>query len=259
MTPGELSDGDIDRFIDNGFLLVQEAFPRSVADAGREVLRELIGLSRHDPASWTQPLVRIEGSAAEPFRHASMSPRLLGCFDQLVGEGRWVPSGTGMGTFPIRFPSEESSGDLGWHCDGSFGEWPFRLNVKSRGRALLMLFLFSDVGPDDAPTRIRVGSHLDIPPVLLPYGDDGVDFLELAQRHFGPTEHRPISEATGKAGDVYLCHPFLVHAAQKHRGTQPRFIAQPPLHPAEPIQIERLDSTYSPVEMAIRVGLGIRD
>ena len=39
--------------------------------------------------------------------------------------------------------------------------------------------------------------------------------------------------AIGPAGTVYLCHPFLVHAAQPHRGSQPRFMAQPPLLPID--------------------------
>ena len=61
--------------------------------------------------------------------------------------------------FRSAFPRRNLPGDDGWHIDVSFGddnpdfmEW--RANVKSRGRALLMLFLLSDVGPDDAPTRI---------------------------------------------------------------------------------------------------------
>ena len=37
----------------------------------------------------------------------------------------------------------------------------WRANIYSKGRALLMLFLFSDVGERDAPTLIRVGSHAD--------------------------------------------------------------------------------------------------
>jgi hypothetical protein len=56
--------------------------------------------------------------------------------------------------------------------------------------------------------------------------------------------------ATGEAGSVYVCHPFLVHAAQMHRGSVPRFMAQPPLHPAEPFRLDRVDGDYSPVEMA---------
>ena len=55
----------------------------------------------------------------------------------------------------------------GWHIDVSFGtESPdfldWRANVHSKGRALLMLFLFSDVDERDAPTRIRAGSHVDV-------------------------------------------------------------------------------------------------
>ena len=61
--------------------------------------------------------------------------------------------------------------------------------------------------------------------------------------------------AAGEAGTVYLCHPFLVHAAQLHRGSSPRFLAQPPLHPAESLQLCRSDGRYSPVERAIRQAL----
>ena len=61
--------------------------------------------------------------------------------------------------------------------------------------------------------------------------------------------------ATGEAGTVYLCHPFLVHAAQPHRGILPRFIAQPPLLPAAPLMLERDDGAYSPLERSIRNAL----
>ena len=58
-------------------------------------------------------------------------------------------------------------------------------------------------------------------------------------------------------GTVYLCHPFLAHAAQPHRGTNPRFMAQPPLYPAAPFELDRPDGDYSPVEIAIRSALGL--
>jgi ectoine hydroxylase-related dioxygenase (phytanoyl-CoA dioxygenase family) len=119
-----------------------------------------------------------------------------------------------------------------------------------------MLFLFSDVDEDDAPTRIRVGSHLDIPRLLEPAGVAGMSFLDLATE-LDKTAHRPVALATGDAGTVYLCHPFLVHAAQPHRGSEPRFMAQPPLYPAEELRLHRDDGSYSPVEVAIRLGLGL--
>jgi len=111
-----------------------------------------------------------------------------------------------------------------------------------------MLFLFSDVGADDAPTRIRVGSHMDMARFLEPAGETGMSHLVLD--HMGAD--RPEVLATGAAGTVHLCHPFLVHAAQKHRGSTPRFMAQPPLGLAEPYRLDRDDGAYSPVEIAIR-------
>jgi hypothetical protein len=118
-----------------------------------------------------------------------------------------------------------------------------------------MLFLFSDVGPHDAPTRLRIGSHLPMARLLASAGDAGMTLREMVTAGFGGTDGYPEVLATGPAGTVYLCHPFLVHAAQKHRGRVPRFMAQPPLLPAEPLSLEREGGDYSPVEQAIRLAL----
>ena len=70
---------------------------------------------------------------------------------------------------------------------------------------------------------------------------------------------RAITPAPGdpvRAGTVYLCHPLLVHAAQRHRGARPRFMAQPPLHLASPLRLDRADEDTSAVERAIREALG---
>jgi hypothetical protein len=116
-----------------------------------------------------------------------------------------------------------------------------------------MLFLFSDVGPRDAPTRIRVESHIDMARFLAPAGEAGMSHKDMVPNRMGAG--RPEALATGDAGTVYLCHPFLVHAAQRHQGMATRFMAQPPLHPAEPIRLDRADGDYSPVEIAIRQAL----
>jgi len=217
-----------------------------------------------DPATWTRPVVRLGMFAQPPFARAVNAPVLHAAFDQLAGRGRWRAR-SDLGTFPIRFPSPLDPGDTGWHIDASFPpetgdtsdyfEW--RANVYSKGRALLMLFLFSDVGEEDAPTRIRAGSHFDIARMLAPFGESGLSLRELASNGFAETARRPEVLATGEAGTVYLCHPFLVHAAQPHRGVQPRFLAQPPLPAGDPFELQRLDGAYSPVEQAIRIALGL--
>ena len=255
-----LSDAQIERFIDEGFVRLDEAFPRALADEARAILWRDTGCDPDDPSTWTKPVIRLGHYAQPPFVAAASTAVLHLCFDKLVGRGRWARLGA-LGTFPVRFPSPLDPGDAGWHIDMSFGtehpdfmEW--RANVRSKGRSLLMLFLFSDVGERDAPTRIRAGSHLDIARTLAPAGEAGMTLRELAAGGFADSAHRPEVLATGDAGTVYLCHPFLVHSAQAHRGSRPRFLAQPPLLGTQPLRLDREDGSASPVEIAIQTALG---
>ena len=118
-----------------------------------------------------------------------------------------------------------------------------------------MLFLFSDVREADAPTRIRAGSHFQVARMLAAAGEAG---LRPGALDYSRTAGCDELLATGAAGTVYLCHPFLVHAAQVNRGSNPRFMAQPPLFPSEPVDTDRKRAMgYSPVELAIRMGLGL--
>jgi len=255
-----LDASQIEQFISDGFIRIDQAFPRERADAARAILWNATGCSPDDPATWTQPVIRLGMFTEPPFIEAANTPTLHAAFDQLVGHGRWRRPAA-MGTFPVRFPSEADPGDAGWHIDVSFGtESPdfmsWRANIHSKGRALLMLFLFSDVGERDAPTRIRIGSHADIARQLAPAGEQGLTLGQLAADGFAASAHRPVITATGGAGTVYLCHPFLVHAAQPHHGERPRFLAQPPLLPAD--QDNRPHADLNPVEQATARALGRR-
>ena len=80
-----------------------------------------------------------------------------------------------------------------------------------------------------------------------------MELSELAEAETGGMQE---TTATGAAGTVYLCHPFLVHAGQAHQGTTPRFLGQPPLIPRLRFELERNSGDYSLVEQAIRLGLG---
>jgi hypothetical protein len=245
-------------FIDNGFVKIENAFSTDLARQCRDELWADIGLSPDRPENWIQPVILVGSKASAPFIEAANTRPLHKAWDQLVGDRRWLTP-KGLGTFPIRFPSSQPPGDDGWHVDVSFGddnpdfmEW--RANVKSRGRALLMLFLFSDVGVNDAPTRIRKGSHATIARELLPYGEAGATLRQLSANGYASTNDCEVELATGAAGTVYLCHPFLVHAAQPHRGKRPRFMAQPPLLPKS-----EFDPALppSPVQIAIRQACGL--
>ena len=220
-----LSASQVIAYRRDGFVQLEQAFSRGLALRCRELLWNQLDEDVNDATTWHRPVVRIESQSSTSFREV-MTARLVEAIQQVAGPQADPPPWMG-GTIAVRFPIEGDPGDDGWHIDGSYlgpdgGWWA---NHWSKDRALLMLVLLSDVGADDAPTRIRVGSHADVPAALLPYGDDGINTLTLQLP--SSVGRRPMAFATGNAGDVYLCHPFLVHAAQRHRGHEPRFVAQP--------------------------------
>ena len=250
---------DTSTFVRDGYVAVRAAFDGDTARACREVIWDVLGergISPEDRATWAPPLVRIPCPDGEPFAAAGMSPVLHAAYDELLGAGRWIPRAGVGGTVPVRFPAEEYPGEVGYHIEGSYwggSEW--WANVRSRDRGLLALFLFSDVGPDDAPARLIMGSHLFVPPVLAAAGEDGMPGNDVTAKIQPSVLCRCAAEATGRAGDVYLCHPFIVHTATwPHRGTVPRMMAQPGIAVPDGFALDGSDS--SPVAQAIVQGLG---
>ena len=65
-------------------------------------------------------------------------------------------------------------------------------------------------------------------------------------------------EATGEVGDVYLLHPFVLHAKAQNVLRVPRYITNPPVHLVEPMRFDRADpDEFSLVERAVLRGLGV--
>jgi hypothetical protein len=160
-----LADEELEAFVQDGFVRLDGAVPRTVADRCRAELWQATGCDPADRSTWTEPVVRLDGFGTPPFREAANTEALHEAFDQLVGPERWYPR-DGLGTF---------------------------------------------------------------------------------------SEGRPEVTATGRAGDVILCHPFLVHAAQPHHGSVPRFMGQPPLVPTGLLDLSGTAPT--PVERAVLNGL----
>jgi hypothetical protein len=257
---GHYGQVDVDSFVRDGFVAVRQAVDRGTAAACRELIWQSMarrGLRRPDPATWP-PLVRIDDLDAGPFVAAGLSPALVAAYDELIGPGRWTsPVGVGRALM-VRFPSQDRAG-AGYHVEASYpgpGGQGLRANVRSRARGLLALFLLTDVGPDDAPTRLVCGSHLTVARFLAPYGEAGTD--TDADLWYPSTLCRPVAHATGAAGDVFLCHPFIVHTGTRpHRGTGPRMIAQPAVSAPAGFTLDGTDP--SPVARAIVNGLATTD
>lgn len=255
-----LSKNQVNQFIQDGYVKLENVVPAATCTRIIEILWNDMDVDKDDPSTWTKPVIRLGFYNLEPFNQAINMPALTKAYDQLIGTNKWVPRDS-IGTFPVRFPAHDDPGDTGWHVDSSFAgndlndysRW--RINVYSKGRALLMLFIFSDTGESDAPTVIKKGSHMDVARILEPYGEEGLAFLDLADRLNVSIDRHEVT-ATGQAGTVYLCHPFIVHAAQPHRGTLPRFLAQPALELKEPLALSGSSDNTPPIEKAILLALG---
>lgn len=254
-----LTKEEIEQFILDGFVRIDNAFSQDLAAAALDILWDDLPCNKSNSATWTDPVIRLGMYTDQPFIDSINTAKLKNAFNQLVGVDRWIPCRS-VGTFPVRFPSVQVPNDTGKHVDASFPgtdprnylEW--RVNIKSKGRALLMLVLYSDVSEADAPTVVYKGSHLDVARILSKEDNWGLSFMELA----GKVEALPKREevyATGKAGTVYLCHPFLVHSAQAHRGSTPKFMAQPPLLLKRELSIGDTDVDHTPIEQAICMAL----
>jgi hypothetical protein len=253
-----LTQFQLEQFIDLGYIKIENAFSKELAKQCRDILWKATGADPDDSATWTKPVIRIGEISLPPFQQAANTRPLHNAFNDLAGDN-WLPR-MSIGSFPIRFPTKEPANDTGWHVDASFPgrnpdnylEW--RINIHSRGRALLMLFLFSDVEEADAPTIIKKGSHLDVARILAPEAESGLSFTELAQKLTTSTTEN-IALATGEAGTVYLCHPFLAHRAQDHQGKNPKFMAQPPLLTRRDFDPFKPYGDLCPIERAILKGI----
>jgi hypothetical protein len=124
-------------------------------------------------------------------------------------------------------------------CDELIGPGRWDSPVRP-GAALMVRFPSED--------RANAGYHIEAS-YRGPDGRDG--WVNIRSRARGLLAH-----ATGAAGDVFLCHPFIVHTATwPHRGTGPRMIAQPMVSAADGFAVDGTDP--SPVARAIVAGLAM--
>ena len=255
-----MSDGplDLDAFMRDGYLVLRGAVGPGTVAACQELTwaaMERRGIDRDDPGSWP-PLMKDMDDIGEALVEAYLSSSLTAAYDQLIGPGRWKRSvsASDLGrSVVVRFPSEDRA-NAGYHIEGSYRgpDDRYWVNVRSRARGLLVLILFTDVGRHDAPTRLLVGSHLAVPPFLAPFREAGTDADTELWRP--STLCLNVAHATGKAGDAFLCHPFIVHSATwPHRGDGPRMMAQPAVNAPDGFTLDGSDP--SPVAQAIVRGL----
>lgn len=252
-----LSAAEIEHFLEYGFVVVRGAIPKDVCDAAVEEAFERCGYDRQNPDTWVEKKIHLGGSRWTEVK--DIAPRAWAATCQLLGGEERVKQpynfsnayimNLGVGADePHRAPSPDCPG---WHKDGDF----FRHFLDSPEQGLLTIVAWSDVIEQGGATYIATDSvpivarHLaKHPEGLLPNEVGSKELIQQCSR---------FAEATAQAGDVYLLHPYMLHCHSQNSKQVERIIINPPAMLKEPMNFNRADGHYSPVEQAILRALGV--
>lgn len=231
-------------------------FGRAQVQEWLDLAWKRLGYDPADPTTWTAPRVHQPWTTGVPVRE--FAPDVFDAMCDLCGGEERIEEpyfgdafiwNFGIGKDePWQSPQELQRG---WHKDGDF----FRHYLDSPEQGLLLIVLFSDVVPRGGPTYLANDSVPVVARYLAehPGGVLPNDFPFLAMKN----GCREFSEATGQLGDVFLLHPFVLHTASQNVLGTARVITNPLVRLKEPMQFNRADGNYSPVERAILRGLGV--
>jgi len=252
-----LTDEQVEHFLDHGYVVIHDCFTAEAAAELTDTIWTRLGYDPDDKSTWDRPSIHMPGHRRFPVQ--DFAPKAWDAVCDLVGEDRIAKPYQWSDAFIVNLgegadrPWQDAGPDVGgWHKDGDF----FRHFLDSPEQGLLTLVLWSDVRHQGGATFVAADS---VGPVARFLADHPEGVL--------PTEF-PIKElvgqcgefveATGRVGDVYLLHPYLLHAKAQNVLRLPRFITNPPVHLTEPMRFDREDpADFSLIERAVLRGLGV--
>ncbi|GIK67231.1 MAG: hypothetical protein BroJett018_50250 [Chloroflexota bacterium] len=253
-----LSPEEVQHFLDYGFVHLTNCFDTDFAAQSTSAAFERLGYREDDPATWEQPIIHMPNKGFVDVKE--FAPKAYGAIcDLLGGEDRVeTPVRWGDG-YIVNFklgadrewvaPSPESGG---WHKDGDFF-WHF---LDSPEQGLLLIVVWRDIEPRGGGTFMACDS---IKPVAE-YLNNNREGLHPFEGGFGKFiyECKDFRELTGKAGDVVIMHPFMLHASSQNHSGKARFITNPPVALKAPMNFNRDNvDDFSPVELAVLKALGV--
>ena len=258
-----LTDDQAQFFLDNGYVIIKNAFSREAAQKHTDLAWQRLGYDPNDPDTWVEGKIHMPTLTRFPI--SEFAPKAWDAIcDLMGGEDRIDMSRANWGDAfivnlhfdtdePYREPSPTAGG---WHVDGDF----FRHFLDSPEQGLLTIVIWSDILPRSGGTFVApdsvplVARHLAAHPEgILPTKDSPVP---LGSHLIG--ECKEFLELTGETGDVVLIHPFMLHASSQNPSGRPRFITNPPVTLNEPMNFNRDNpDDFSLIERAVLNALGV--
>jgi hypothetical protein len=243
-------------FVEKGYVKLEGCFERADVQEWLDLSFLRLGYEPADPSTWKES--RIHMPVMHRKKVAEFSPKgWSGICDVMGGSGRIEGEPSWGDGFIINFSHEAdkpwqapTAERGGWHKDGNF----FRHFLDSPEQGLLTIILWDDILPKSGGTFLAADSVPAVARYLLdhPEGCEPGAFGGLIS---GCSE---MIEATGKTGDVFLIHPFMLHSASPNPSGRPRYITNPPVGLKAPMNFNRsLPDDFSLVEEAVLHALGV--
>lgn len=256
-----------EEFFERGLVRVADALPGDLV-AGMvsriwQGLEERHGMRREDPTTWVEGGVRGIGDLnREPEFRPFGSPRIESVIDDLIGDDWRRPAGWGqiLATFPAAewtwnslFQGQVDVSEITWHTDYPYDTPPDELS------GVQMFCLLADLDLGGGGTLVIEGSHRLIRNFVREQPAETLQKMKrarLALMRSDPwlqsvskavSSPRPeawmadqqatvrdvflaVRELTGKAGDVYFTHPWLLHAISPNCNSTPRLMCTQRIH-----------------------------
>ncbi len=257
-----------EEFFERGFTRVSGAISRDVTTTmvSRiwKTLAERHGIRRSDSATWIEGGVRGIGDLnREPEFQPFGTAQIESIINQLLGKDNWKrPSSWGQ--ILVTFPAAEWSWDslfqgqvqltkITWHTDYPYDTPPDELSgIQTFG-------LLADLERGGGATMVIEGSHRVIQDFVRAQSPQTLSKMKRARLALmashpwfqsvskAVSSARPeswldsqkavindiplaVSELTGKAGDVYFTHPWLLHAISPNCNSTPRMMCTQRIH-----------------------------
>ncbi len=253
-----LTKKQLDEFYEKGCVALRGAMPRKTAlDYAKDVWVRL-GYDPDDKSTWEKSRIHMPYLSGVPV--GELAPGVLSAMHQLCGGPERIEGTPHWGDgFIVNLGADDHETNWqpagpnlpGWHKDGDF----FRHFLDSPEQGLLVIVLWSDVVHRGGPTYLANDSIKPIaeflakrPEGVLPNAFDFEALIGQCGR---------FEEATGEAGDVFLMHPYQLHASSLNPLRLPRVITNPPIHLSAPMNFNRPDGAYSPIERSVLLALGV--
>ncbi|KAF9700937.1 hypothetical protein EKO04_000847 [Ascochyta lentis] len=272
----QLSQEQIDFFLENGWLKLSECFTPEQAEDLQSTLWTRLGMNKNDMSTWHTE--RTNMPHWKEFQVEEFAPRAWGGICSLLGGSHKIDANNSVSTwkdgFIVNLGTPEKHNKLvkpqeldNWHVDGDF----FVHYLDSPEQALLVIPLWTDIVPGGGGTMIcpaaipHIAKHLyknpeGVSPRMTPRSENpeftqeqGLQwYIDLAKS----MRDEDFVEVTGEVGDVFLLHPLMLHSASNNMLRKVRVITNPPVSVKYPFVFDREDGNYSAVERKTLRALG---